>query len=154
MNGRISGTKLMLKAALLTFSTFLTVEALSTIASAKSASSTAAPAGSVASPNGIGGSGYFAPNTTYVPSSSIESAGAAGNSAHTNYMLFSVKGGPPAPMINPSLTEAETPASLGCVYKVGPAYTGCNPANGGTRHPTGGWGAIALVDAYDNPTAA
>jgi len=43
---------------------------------------------------------------------------------------------------------------MGCVYKVGPAYTGCNPATGGTRHPVGGWGAIAIVDAFDNPYAA
>ena len=43
---------------------------------------------------------------------------------------------------------------MGCVYRVGPVYAGCNPATGGTNHPTGGWGAIALVDAYDNPRAA
>jgi subtilase family serine protease len=99
-------------------------------------------------------SGYLAPNTVYVPPSSIENAGQAGNFAHTNYQVFSPGGGAPAAMINPSLTEAETPASLGCVYKVGPIYSGCNPATGGTNHPTGGWGAIALVDAYDNPFAA
>jgi kumamolisin len=55
---------------------------------------------------------------------------------------------------SPDFTFAETPASLGCVYKVGPIYPGCNPATGDTRHPTGGWGAIALVDAFDNPNAA
>jgi subtilase family serine protease len=36
---------------------------------------------------------------------------------------------------------------------VGPVYTGCDPATGGTKHPSGGWGAIAIVDAYDNPWA-
>ena len=43
---------------------------------------------------------------------------------------------------------------MGCLYGVGPSYTGCNPETGGTQHPTGGWGAIALVDAYDDPEAA
>jgi subtilase family serine protease len=57
-------------------------------------------------------------------------------------------------MANPNITQYETPASMGCVYKVGPAYTGCLPATGGSRHPVGGFGAIALVDAYDNPNAA
>jgi kumamolisin len=154
MNRRRLGTEMLLKAATVTFGAFFLVGSLSTITSAKSASPTAAPAANVVSPKGIGGSGYLAPNTVYLPLSSVENAGDAGQYAHTDYVLFSPNGGLLAPMINPSLTEAETPASLGCVYKVGPIYTGCNPATGGTNHPTGGWGAIALVDAYDNPTAA
>ena len=44
---------------------------------------------------------------------------------------------------------------MACVYKVGKAYAGCNPATGTTANlATGGWGAIALVDAFDNPNAA
>jgi kumamolisin len=73
---------------------------------------------------------------------------------HTNYKIFVPAGRHSLWSATPDDTFTETPASLGCVYQVGPIYTGCNPANGGTNHPTGGWGAIALVDAYDDPTAA
>jgi len=124
------------------------------VASAQNASPSAAPLGSVQPGEGTGGSGYAIPGTVYFPQSSVERAEDAGKFAHTNYVLHTTSGSTPEPMINPSLTEAETPASLGCVYKVGPLYPGCNPASGGTFHPSGGWGAIALVDAYDDPTAA
>jgi kumamolisin len=154
MNRRRSGTEILFKAAIMTFGTFFSIGTLSIIASAGNVSSTAAPAGSVGSPKRIGNHSYVAPNTVFMPQSSVERAEDAGKFAHTNYVLFSPNSGQPTAMTNPSLTEAETPASLGCVYKVGPSYTGCNPANGGTNHPTGGWGAIALVDAYDNPYAA
>lgn len=87
------------------------------------------------------------------PESSVVHPDDAGVRAHTNYAFFVPTGRQlSSPM--PDYTFAETPASMGCVYKVGPAYAGCNPATGGTLHPTGGWGAIALVDAYDNPRAA
>ncbi len=47
----------------------------------------------------------------------------------------------------------ETPASLACVYRlVEVIVPGCNP-NVTTTNPTGGNHAIALVDAYDDPTA-
>ena len=48
----------------------------------------------------------------------------------------------------------ETPASMACVYKlvVLPIH-GCNP-NLTTANPSGGNHAIALVDAFDDPTAA
>jgi kumamolisin len=87
------------------------------------------------------------------PASSVERAADAGKFAHTNFMLHSLDGVNPQVSVTPFLTETETPASMGCVYKVGPVYTGCNPATGGTKHPSGGWGAIALVDAFDNPYA-
>jgi kumamolisin len=90
----------------------------------------------------------------YFPESSIANPSDAGQVAHTHYVLRSATGAKPAAAAVPLLTEAETPASMGCLYKIGPAYTGCNPATGGTRHPTGGFGAIALVDAFDNPFAA
>jgi kumamolisin len=89
-----------------------------------------------------------------VPASSVERAADAGKFAHTNIVLSSLDGVKPHMSANPDLTETEYPSSMGCVYKVGPVYTGCNPATGGTKHPTGGWGAIAIVDAYDNPYAA
>lgn len=48
----------------------------------------------------------------------------------------------------------ETPASLGCVYNlVRHAIAGCNP-NLTTENPQGGSRAIAIVDAFDDPTAA
>lgn len=48
----------------------------------------------------------------------------------------------------------ETPASIACIYKlVEVTVNGCNP-NVTTANPTGGRYAIALVDAFDNPTAA
>jgi len=47
----------------------------------------------------------------------------------------------------------ETPASLACVYGLAaPRLDGCNP-NLTTVNPSGGAKAIALVDAYDDPTA-
>jgi kumamolisin len=87
------------------------------------------------------------------PESSVVHPEDAGGRAHTNHLIF-VPAGRPLSSPNPDYTFAETPASMGCVYGVGPRYPGCNPATGGTRHPTGGWGAIALVDAFDNPNAA
>lgn len=71
---------------------------------------------------------------------------------HTNYRIF-VPAGQPSPAITPDTTLAEYPDSIGCVYKVGPIYSGCVPGVNGD-HPKGGWGAIALVDAYDDPNAA
>ena len=94
----------------------------------------------------------------FVPESSVYRAEDAGKWMHTNYVLRSTTGGMPKPMAAPdfssSITLAETPASMGCVYKVGPIYAGCDPSTGGTNHPTGGWGVIVIVDAFDNPTAA
>jgi kumamolisin len=96
----------------------------------------------------------FRPRGTVItPESSIAHSEDAGIRAHTNHLIFVPEGRPLSSAI-PNYTFAETPASLGCVYQVGPIYAGCNPATGGTNHPTGGWGAIAIVDAYDNPNAA
>jgi kumamolisin len=54
-------------------------------------------------------------------------------------------GGPPP--------SAETPGSLACVYELVKQTKGCPIATSKTL-PTGGWGAIALVDAFDNRQAA
>jgi len=91
---------------------------------------------------------YRPAGTVVTPRSDSAPAGYA----HTNYKVF-VPQGRRISSPQPDYTFAETPASLGCVYAVGPSYPGCNPALGGTNHPTGGWGAIVLVDAYDNPNA-
>ncbi len=47
---------------------------------------------------------------------------------------------------------AETPASLACLYQLVAVSTGCNPGTL-TTVATGGSKAIAIVDAYDYPTA-
>jgi len=95
---------------------------------------------------------YHRPGTVITPETSVVHPEDAGQRAHTNHLIF-VPAGRPMATVDPDDTFAETPASMGCIYKVGPIYSGCNPASGGTNHPSGGWGAIALVDAYDNPNA-
>lgn len=98
--------------------------------------------------------GIFRPQgTVIVPETSIVRPEDAGLRAHTNHLVF-VPQGHPMSSPSPLYTFAETPASLACVYKLGVNYPGCNPLTGGTRHAAGGWGAIALVDAFDYPTAA
>ena len=116
----------------------------------------------------------------FVPESSRPQPGSR---AHTNYVLRSPYGGQPAGVPAPSesafggtLTsrnlggdgdaapdvvleqQAETPASMGCLYVSSPAprSTGCVPNySSGTGGPIGGgYGAIAIVDAFDNPNAA
>ncbi len=48
----------------------------------------------------------------------------------------------------------ETPASIACLYQLAaPTVRGCNP-NVTTANPSGGSRAIALVDAFDDPSAA
>ncbi len=90
--------------------------------------------------------------TVLIPQSSIEEPGDAGIRMHTNTKIF-VPAGHTLATMNPDNTFAEYPASLACVYGVGPSYAGCTPSNNG-KIATGGWGAIALVDAYDDPKAA
>ncbi|MGD0792684.1 MAG: S53 family peptidase [Terriglobales bacterium] len=92
-----------------------------------------------------------AQGTVITPASSVARPEDAGLRAHTNLLLFAPAGREMS-SISPENTYAEYPASLACVYKVGPAYAGCVPA-GGSGHASGGWGAIALVDAYDDPNA-
>src|SRR6266446_5878471 len=68
---------------------------------------------------------------------------------HTNY--FFVDSDVPNP--NGPSPGDETPGSLACVYKLVTGPTGC-PIATSKNVPTGGWGAIAIVDAGDYPTAA
>lgn len=98
----------------------------------------------------------------YIPESNREIPGRV----HTTYVLRSTDGGKPmglkSPMalstVGPLATteEAETPQSLGCLYVKSPNSSGCIPNyNSGSGGPTNlGYGAIVLVDAYDNPDAA
>ncbi|HEX8815569.1 MAG TPA: S53 family peptidase [Terriglobales bacterium] len=79
-----------------------------------------------------------------IPPSSIPHPG----HIHTNYFFADPASwnpdGPP--------TGFETPGSLACVYKLVPQVAGC-PIGVATTVPTGGVGAIAIVDAGDYPTA-
>ena len=102
----------------------------------------------------------------WVPPSSIARPEDAGVRAHTNIVLFSLDGNKPAGLRSPQdyATEGsdsttmmpETPASLGCLYVNSPSYSGCKPTRSmGTGGPSSsGYGAIVIVDAYDNPDAA
>src|SRR5215472_10856696 len=103
-----------------------------------------------------------------IPDTSIEHADHIGRVAHTNTKVLvlidgmdnvhapSGGGGREIAPGDPSLYY-ETPASLGCVYRltsVSSAQTGCNPtASTPLPNPSGGARAIAIVDAYDYPTA-
>ncbi|MBV9301119.1 MAG: hypothetical protein JOY62_12175 [Acidobacteriaceae bacterium] len=100
----------------------------------------------------------------YVPPSSTEQKPGF---VHTNYVLRSMDGKKPAPLSiatdaglpgpNSTTTFAETPASLGCLYIGSPYSSGCVPKglNGRGGGPSAaGYGAIAIVDAFDNPNAA
>jgi kumamolisin len=79
-----------------------------------------------------------------IPASSMPQPGRP----HTNYFFVdSDKFVPQPPPGN------ETPASLACVYQLVTGPAGC-PIPTSTNVPTGGIGAIAIVDAGDYPTAA
>jgi subtilase family serine protease len=85
--------------------------------------------------------------TIILPSSSIvRPDDAVTGRVHTNIILY----------IHPDNSQPgptwETPASIACVYQLVPQVSGC-PINGTTISPTGGSGAIAIVDAYHYPTA-
>ncbi len=103
-------------------------------------------------------SGYI-----FVPNSSKEQP--AGH-VHTTYVLRSLDGNKPLVVSAPTsigsnaptgtIEEAETPQSLGCLYVASPTSAGCIPnyASGSGGPSAAGYGAIVLVDAYENPDAA
>ena len=110
-----------------------------------------------------------------VPDSSIESPDDIGRRVHTNVSVFVPAGGmagvTPSTVAaahaphrvapdqqgsvpQPNMPWIETPASLNCLYNLAvPSPAGCNPY-GSVVHGAGGTRAIAIVDAYDDPTAA
>ena len=82
-----------------------------------------------------------------VPDSTKELPEDIGKRAHTNHLV----------LVSPDFTgtspAGETPGSLACVYAtVSSLTTGC-PISTSTTVPTGGSGTIAIVDAFDYPTA-
>ena len=86
------------------------------------------------------------------PASSIPRAGDKGVRAHTHLQVFIPEDA--VPLVGPPFAGLgfETPASLACVYSLAPRTSSCNP-NVVTANPTGGFGAIAVVDAFHYPTA-
>lgn len=91
---------------------------------------------------------------TVIPPSSQFSAADTGVRAHTNMRIFVADGLNSPSELPPVLGYGfETPASLACVYGLVTPVPGCNP-NVTTTDPAGGSKAIAVIDAYDDPTAA
>src|SRR5271165_116564 len=78
-----------------------------------------------------------------VPKSSVPHPGRI----NTNYFLVGSNQRLPQPP-----PDAETPGSVACVYQLVSGPTGC-PIATSTNVPTGGVGAIAIVDAGYYPTA-
>lgn len=88
--------------------------------------------------------GVFNGHRIITPESSIPQVGRH----HTNYFFVDSD----QPTAQPS-SGVETPGSLACVYQLVSGPSGC-PVATSTAVPTGGWGAIAIVDAGHYPTAA
>ena len=88
--------------------------------------------------------GTFHGHTIIFPESSIPRTG----HINTNYFIVGSREFTPQPPFG-----AETPGSVACVYQLVSGPTGC-PITTSTNVPTGGVGAIAIVDAGDYPTAA
>jgi kumamolisin len=88
--------------------------------------------------------GVFNGHRIVYPQSSIPVPGRH----HTNYFFVDSDQATPQPP-----PGVETPGSIACVYQLVSGPAGC-PVATSTAVPTGGWGAIAIVDAGDYPTAA
>jgi subtilase family serine protease len=80
-----------------------------------------------------------------IPDSSVEQFRDIGVRAHTNHVVFL------PPQLTGTAPKGETPASLACVYQTVSSTPGCPKT--ATTNPAGGSGTIAIVDAFDYPTA-
>jgi kumamolisin len=100
---------------------------------------------------------------TVTPQSGVERPEDLGVRMHTNFKIFVPPGRPtelvgfPVEKSAPKNTPiagyyAETPASLACLYGEVGWTTGCSPSTT-TVVATGGSRSIAIVDAYDYPSA-
>jgi subtilase family serine protease len=95
------------------------------------------------------------PGTLIIPESSKPQPVPAGHRfvAHTNIEILIPAGVTPEELPPFPGFGYETPASLACVYGLTTAVSGCNP-NSAKAVPTGGSSnTIAIVDAYDDPSA-
>jgi kumamolisin len=105
---------------------------------------------------------HIAGGQIVTPASGIERPGDLGLRSHTNFKIFIPPGRPSAlvgfssPKAQPAAGyNGETPASLACIYGLTTWTAGCNPAKlANSLYSNGGSKAIAIVDAYDYPTAA
>jgi subtilase family serine protease len=94
-------------------------------------------------------------SSVVIPASSVVRPSDLGVRGHTDvrYMTF----GKTATSANSKAPYGgyffETPQSLACIYHVVAPISNCNP-NNTVNTPSGGSYAIAIVDAYDDPTAA
>ncbi len=101
------------------------------------------------------------PQNFFTPASSVARPEDGGLRAHTNWVFATADGqiakADPAGVGNLAVVQHyETPKSMACVYKIPANGSSCVPSfTAGSGGPqVGGWGAIAIVDAYDNPYAA
>jgi kumamolisin len=85
-----------------------------------------------------------------VPDSSVEQPGDRGMKAHTNHVILLPGDSDGRQAIQPN---HETPGSLACVYQLVPTLVPGCPIATSNAVPLGGNGIIAIVDAYDYPTA-
>ena len=107
--------------------------------------------------------------TVVVPESSRDQGGFF---AHTNYVVLrgdaragiitagpildgqaAAEAGQAGPLV--TVMQPESPRSMGCIYVSSPKYAGCVPSFNDKGGPSKvGYGAIVIVDAFDNPNAA
>jgi len=85
--------------------------------------------------------------TVVIPDSNAQRPADIGVRSHTNYLIFV-----PARKPGFDTPQGETPGSIACIYGLVTNTAGC-PIATATTLPTGGSGIIAVVDAYDYPTA-
>jgi kumamolisin len=121
------------------FSALFVVFGVSTIALAGFLGAASSPAFAQARIEGV-----YNGHRIIIPESSIPQPGRH----HTNYFFVDSDQPSPGP---PS--GVETPGSIACVYQLVSGPAGC-PVATSTAVPTGGVGAIAIVDAGHYPTAA
>jgi hypothetical protein len=95
--------------------------------------------------------------TLVIPASSLPQKPPEGHKfvAHTNVVAFIPAGVKPEELPPFAGYGYETPDSLACVYGLVTAWTGCNPQKAPTSTTIHGGGkSIAIVDAYDDPSAS
>jgi kumamolisin len=95
--------------------------------------------------------------TVTVPASNVEVPEDVGRRAHTNFLIFvpGARSGKQAQPNTSSGPSGETPGSLSCIYKTWAdgQISGCPTDGTYTVQTSGGSNVIAIVDAYDYPTA-
>jgi subtilase family serine protease len=84
-----------------------------------------------------------------VPDTTAEHPEDVGKRAHTNHVIFLRSSG-----LTLTVPSGETPGSLACVYGIAQSLTsGCPKTSTSLPSPSTSGGVIAIVDAFDYPTA-